>query len=254
MGIELAETGSDVSWARCRYWALKTRQTVSATAGFVEHLFGMWAADLMDATPSFPHWRQAGANWATGIGGFFHRRLLADSTYTPSLNQKFARLLQFLSFYTLWVSSGPIRIFLIAVIRHSEGIPLPNIGVWISVPIFTYSRSSSRHWLLLPSLPVQLQRKELQQCAISASIVYDRQAEYRKIIAKLKFLHPKLEVFDSTSYWCNQETCSISRDGSLLYQDQDHLNFQGGQFIAEKFFSWLATVDSRANDTVQMHN
>ena len=102
--------------------------------------------------------------------------------------------------------------------------------------------------------PVQLQHKGLQQCSISASIVYARQAEYRKVIAKLKLLHPKLKVFDSTSYWCNQETCPISRDGKLLYQDQDHLNFQGGQFIAEKFFSWLATVDSRANDTVQMHN
>jgi hypothetical protein len=95
--------------------------------------------------------------------------------------------------------------------------------------------------------PVQLLHKAKQNCSMPAPVVYARQAEYRQVIAKLKSLHPKLEVFDSTSYWCNQETCFISQDGNLLYLDSDHLNFQGSKFIAEKFFAWLETADIRAN-------
>lgn len=102
--------------------------------------------------------------------------------------------------------------------------------------------------------PVQLLHKEQQYCFIPASVVYARQAEYREIIAKLKLLHPKLEVFDSTSYWCNQEICFISQDGNLLYLDNDHLNFLGSKFIAEKFFSWLGIAHSRANGTVKINN
>ena len=102
--------------------------------------------------------------------------------------------------------------------------------------------------------PVQLLHKEQQHCSIPTAVVYARQAEYREIIAKLKLLHPKLEVFDSTSYWCNQETCFISQDGNLLYLDKDHLDFQGSKFIAEKFFSWLGIAESRVNGTVKINN
>lgn len=101
--------------------------------------------------------------------------------------------------------------------------------------------------------PVQLLHREQQSCSMPVSVVYARQAEYRQIIAKLKSLHPKLEVFDSTSYWCNQQTCFISRDGNLLYLDSDHLNFQGSKFIAEKFFAWMEEADSLASGAARMH-
>ncbi len=101
--------------------------------------------------------------------------------------------------------------------------------------------------------PVRLLHKEQQSCSIPASVVYAWQAEYRQIITELKSLHPKLEVFDSTSYWCNQETCFISKDGNLLYLDDNHLNFQGSKFISEKFFAWYEMANSRANDAINIH-
>jgi peptidoglycan/LPS O-acetylase OafA/YrhL len=85
-----------------------------------------------------------------------------------------------------------------------------------------------------------LQLSDIRQaCAMPASVVNTRQAEYRKIIERLKVQHPKLEVFDSTNYLCNPEECPVSKDGLLLYVDQDHFSNLGSQYIASKFYSWL---------------
>lgn len=87
--------------------------------------------------------------------------------------------------------------------------------------------------------PIQLGSKQQQVCAMPAQVVNSRQAEYRKLIEELKVLHPKMKVFDSLKYWCNQDECFVSKDGKLLYMDNDHLNKHGSLYIAEHFFSWL---------------
>lgn len=81
-----------------------------------------------------------------------------------------------------------------------------------------------------------------QSCAMPASVVKLRQAEYRKVIDELKEKYPKVEVFDSTDYLCNAKECFASKDGQLLYVDQDHLSNLGSEYIAREFYSWMGKI------------
>lgn len=99
--------------------------------------------------------------------------------------------------------------------------------------------------------PLSLLHNTQHSCFIPASAVYAWQEEYRDIVAELKSLHPNLEVFDSTSYWCNQQDCSISKDGKLMYRDDNHLNIYGSKFIAEKFFAWQEISGHHGTDAAK---
>ncbi len=99
--------------------------------------------------------------------------------------------------------------------------------------------------------PLSLLHKAQRSCYIPAPAVQAWQEEYRKVVAELKSLHPNLQIFDSTAYWCNQQDCFISKDGKLLYRDDNHLNLYGSRFIAEKFFAWQGMAGHHATDAAK---
>ena len=45
---------------------------------------------------------------------------------------------------------------------------------------------------------------------------------------------PGVELLNSAQYFCDQDTCSMTIDGTLVYADDDHMNHQGSAFLIER--------------------
>ena len=45
---------------------------------------------------------------------------------------------------------------------------------------------------------------------------------------------PGVELLNSAQYFCDQDTCSMTIDGTLVYADDDHMNHQGSAFLIDR--------------------
>lgn len=68
-------------------------------------------------------------------------------------------------------------------------------------------------------------------CSTPRAEVEAKQRDYRKLVAELAALHPKLEVFDPLPAFCDADSCTAVRDGLPLYRDGSHLTARGSRYI-----------------------
>lgn len=59
----------------------------------------------------------------------------------------------------------------------------------------------------------------------------NQRAKYLADLQKVVRLNPDVEWIEISSLVCSGETCSMARDGQLLYRDNNHLNIPGSQFV-----------------------
>ena len=45
---------------------------------------------------------------------------------------------------------------------------------------------------------------------------------------------PGVELLNSAQYFCDQDTCSMTIDGTLVYADDDHMNHYGSAFLIDR--------------------
>lgn len=84
------------------------------------------------------------------------------------------------------------------------------------------------------------------ECDVSRSLVDERQAEYRHLIADVASLS-RARVVDPLDVLCNPQTCAAFADGRLIYRDDDHLNVIGATTVAAQVVAALgASVSDRA--------
>ncbi len=60
----------------------------------------------------------------------------------------------------------------------------------------------------------------------------------QRVVPRLEKISSATEshLLESGSYFCNRQTCSMQRDGVVLYADRNHLNREGAYFVVEQ---WL---------------
>jgi hemolysin-activating ACP:hemolysin acyltransferase len=58
-----------------------------------------------------------------------------------------------------------------------------------------------------------------------------QRAKYLADLQEVVRLNPSVEWIEISSLICSVETCSMARDGQLLYRDNNHLNIPGSQFV-----------------------
>jgi peptidoglycan/LPS O-acetylase OafA/YrhL len=71
------------------------------------------------------------------------------------------------------------------------------------------------------------------QCYLEKTSVLNRQADYLAMMGQLK----NVEVINSLSTFCPQESCLIFENGKLLYADDDHLSLAGSRFQVKKLLA-----------------
>ena len=76
-----------------------------------------------------------------------------------------------------------------------------------------------------------------QQC-IDKDFVQKQYLQYQPEFEIAKE-HSKVNILDLYSYFCSENSCSMAKDGQLLFRDENHLNINGSRFIAIPIASQL---------------
>jgi hypothetical protein len=72
-------------------------------------------------------------------------------------------------------------------------------------------------------------------CAVPVSVVRERQAGYRAMVAEVKQQQPALQVFDPLPFMCDARWCYGMVGGQPVYHDNNHLGRAGSLMLADKF-------------------
>jgi peptidoglycan/LPS O-acetylase OafA/YrhL len=85
--------------------------------------------------------------------------------------------------------------------------------------------------------PLQLGAKKLNaSCTVSLDEAKAISQEYRERINKISNQMPKLILFDTFKYFCDEGRCFAKKDGQMFYEDGNHLSINGSMYLGEKFF------------------
>lgn len=71
-------------------------------------------------------------------------------------------------------------------------------------------------------------------CAVSRQDFDERNLEYRSLVFSVLKDFPTVHIFDAAAELCDEKLCWAMKGGKMLYQDDDHLSFQGSDFIGHK--------------------
>jgi len=81
-----------------------------------------------------------------------------------------------------------------------------------------------------PLLPIERCTQEYENFAEKYSTYYPKlEAAVNQV--------PGVELLNSAQYFCDQKTCSMKINGTLVYADDDHMNHQGSAFLIERLLA-----------------
>jgi len=86
----------------------------------------------------------------------------------------------------------------------------------------------------LPFFPVNCIKGFEGKCQVPFNEVFERQSQQRKVFKKLEQIFPEIKIFDPIDLFCNNNICSIKKDGRILYSDSHHLSLFGSDLYGKK--------------------
>lgn len=72
------------------------------------------------------------------------------------------------------------------------------------------------------------------KCSDPADFYGKQLAGYASLFADFARGDPRLKILDLAKHFCDGTTCTMARDGRLLYRDSDHLNVTGSQELGRR--------------------
>ena len=88
-------------------------------------------------------------------------------------------------------------------------------------------------------IPLHDWQEKSDRCFIDRSAVENRQQEYRRLFDSVKAEFPDLLIVDPIPIFCDEKRCSLKRDSTYLYRDDDHLNHEGAYLFSKKIVAEL---------------
>ncbi len=73
-----------------------------------------------------------------------------------------------------------------------------------------------------------------EPCSIPRKVFDERTKIYHQIIAQVRADFPTVKFIDAYEYFCDEKSCHALIDGTLLYDDDNHLNKAGELYFAKK--------------------
>jgi hypothetical protein len=64
-----------------------------------------------------------------------------------------------------------------------------------------------------------------------------RQESYRYVTSPILSQSANILIVDPASFLCNEENCSVMKNGHSLYWDSDHLNYVGASLLTKELMS-----------------
>jgi lysophospholipase L1-like esterase len=97
------------------------------------------------------------------------------------------------------------------------------------VPAFPFAPDQCKYGFS-PLLPIE----RCSQSAENFSEIYD--SYYPALQAAVNQV-PGATLLNTAKYFCSDDTCNMTQNGTLLYADDDHVNHQGSALIFERLFA-----------------
>ena len=72
-------------------------------------------------------------------------------------------------------------------------------------------------------------------CATQRAKIDNDQKQYRDVIVKVLAEFPKVQLWDVTSAFCDDDYCWAIKDHKMLYRDNNHLNKTGSLYLSDYF-------------------
>ncbi|MBV8390744.1 MAG: acyltransferase [Mucilaginibacter sp.] len=86
---------------------------------------------------------------------------------------------------------------------------------------------------------------EIKNCTLDRKVVDKRQEVMRKEVKRLASLHPRMRVFDTLPYLCNESVCNVFINNELIYRDSHHLGIYGSKYLGGEFVRWLDSAHGK---------
>ena len=84
--------------------------------------------------------------------------------------------------------------------------------------------------------------RDSDRCVNPRSVVEGRVRRFRNLVKRISGEFESVSVFDPTSLFCDWRTCYSSRNGMLLYDDQDHLSDDGSDYVGSALGPFVLKV------------
>ena len=101
-----------------------------------------------------------------------------------------------------------------------------QVFVTDDVPDFPFAPDQCKYGFS-PLLPIE-------RCTQSYEDFAQKYAAYYPQLEAAVNQVPGVELLNSAQYFCDQDTCSMTIDGTLVYADDDHMNHQGSAFLIDR--------------------
>jgi hypothetical protein len=69
------------------------------------------------------------------------------------------------------------------------------------------------------------------KCDVPIKTYQDQLRKYSDALLEVRQLNPDVAWIDLSSLMCDESTCSMARNGQVLYRDTNHLNIPGSQYV-----------------------
>jgi peptidoglycan/LPS O-acetylase OafA/YrhL len=84
--------------------------------------------------------------------------------------------------------------------------------------------------------PLAFSSRLMDPCAVSKSAFEERTQAYRLMVNQILAERPAVKVIDAAEALCDETWCYGSKDGVLLYIDDDHLSHRGADYVVKQLW------------------
>jgi peptidoglycan/LPS O-acetylase OafA/YrhL len=141
------------------------------------------------------------------------------------------------------VQDPAIKTVVVSAYWNGSGIPTDQVAQTLSaltqagkqvfvvddIPDFPFGPDQCKYGLS-PLLPVE-------RCDVPRQDFADKYAVYYPQLQAAVDQVPGVRLLNTAKYFCDDEKCSMTNNGTLFYADDDHLNHQGSAFLVEKLLA-----------------
>lgn len=93
--------------------------------------------------------------------------------------------------------------------------------------------------------PFRITENNLRRdCSIAAQEYLDKERNYRDAVFNATKNYPNVKVLDSAAVFCDENRCSVLRDGHMLYDDNNHLSVHGTRLLTEKLARMISEQEN----------
>lgn len=71
-------------------------------------------------------------------------------------------------------------------------------------------------------------------CVEDKNRFYKKHKKYYPFFESIEKRNERVKILKVSTYFCDQNNCSMAKNGKIFYRDNDHLNIIGSKYLGQK--------------------